>query len=202
MVYNRGDEAKEVSLEIKSIVIDEFNTEDVSREAMKLLELIEKGGISDEDLDIEKIIADNQPAEENVEEIVLCTEAMISTDERGNIEISYKENEDDAQMASLSKIIFDPETPDLVAMTKEGAMSTFLSFESGKMHICQYQTPFMPIKVYVDTKLVKNTLLKDGRLKLDYILYLNDTDPQHFMMSVKVKEAERDILRERLAENN
>ena len=202
MIYNRGDEKKDVSLEIKTLVIDEFNVDDVGEELSKFLELIEKGGISDEDFDVEKFLSENQPPEENMEELVLCTEATISADERGNVVIEYKENEDDAQIASVSKIIFDPDTPELVVMAKEGAMSTFLSFEEGKTHICQYHTPFMPIKVYVETNTVRNTLLKDGRMKLDYILNLNDTDPQHFIISVKMKEAEKDILRELLSGDN
>ena len=83
-------------------------------------------------------------------------------------------------------------------MTKEGAMDAVLSFEEGKTHICQYKTPFMPIKVYVETKTVKNTLLKEGRLALDYTISLNDTDPQHFIISVKIKEEPTDVLREML----
>lgn len=200
MIYNRGEEKKEISLEIKTVVIDEFSNDDIGKELSQFLEMIEKGGISDEDIDLARILAENEENEDNVEEILLCTEATISTEDRGNIEISYKENEDDAQIASTSKIIFDPETPDLVVMTKEGAMSTVLSFESGKTHICQYQTPFMPIKVYVETKSVKNTLLKDGKLKLDYTLNLNDTDPQHFIITVKMKETEEDRIKDLLSD--
>ena len=74
-------------------------------------------------------------------------------------------------------------------------MDAVLSFEEGKTHICQYKTPYMPIKVYVETKTVKNTLLADGRLALDYTISLNDTDPQHFIISVKIKEVETDTIR-------
>ena len=200
MIYKRGEEKKEISLEIKTVVIDEMSdADDIAKELSEFLEMIERGGISDEDFDPASLLSQNLLDEDNVDEIVLCTEATISTDERGNIVIEYKENEEDAQIASTAKIIFDPDEPDLVIMTKEGAMAAVLSFEQGKTHICQYKTPYMPIKVYVETRTVKNTLLENGRLKLDYTLNLNDTDPQHFMISVRMKEAEADTIRDLLS---
>ena len=202
MIYNRGEEKKEISLEIKTVVVDQMSeANDIAKELSEFLAMIERGGISDEDFDPASLLSKNLLDEDNVDEITLCTEATISTDERGNIVIEYKENEEDAQIASVAKIIFDPDEPDLVIMTKEGAMTAVLSFEQGKTHICQYKTPFMPIKVYVETRTVKNTLLENGRLKLDYTLNLNDTDPQHFMISVKMKEAEVDTIRELIGNN-
>lgn len=196
MIYNTGEEKKEISLEIKTIVIDEISeADDIAKELGEFLAMIERGGISDEDFDPSALLSKNLLEEDNVNEITLCTEATISTDERGNVVIEYKENEEDAQIASIAKIIFNPEDPNLVIMTKEGAMTAVLSFEEGKTHICQYNTPYMPIKVYVETRAVKNTLLQNGRLKLDYTINLNDTDPQHFMISVKMKEAAADTLR-------
>ena len=202
MIYNRGEEKKEISLEIKTVVVDQMSeADDIAKELSEFLAMIERGGISDEDFDPASLLSKNLLDEDNVDEITLCTEATISTDERGNIVIEYKENEEDVQIASVAKIIFDPDEPDLVIMTKEGAMTAVLSFEQGKTHICQYKTPFMPIKVYVETRTVKNTLLENGRLKLDYRLNLNDTDPQHFMISVKMKEAEVDTIRELIGNN-
>ena len=200
MIYNVGEEKKEISLEIKTIVIDEISeADDIANELGEFLAMIERGGISDEDFDPSTLLSKNLLEEDNVDEITLCTEATISTDERGNVVIEYMENEEDAQIASTAKIIFNPGEPDLVIMTKEGAMTAVLSFETGKTHICQYNTPYMPIKVYVETRTVKNTLLENGRLKLDYTINLNDTDPQHFMISVKMKEAETDMLRSLLS---
>ena len=201
MIYNRGEEKKEISLEIKTVVVDQMSeADDVAKELSEFLAMIERGGISDEDFDPASFLSKNLLEEDNVDEITLCTEATISTDERGNIVIEYKENEEDVQIASVAKIIFNPDEPGLVIMTKEGAMAAVLSFEEGKTHICQYRTPYMPIKVYVETRTVKNTLLENGRLKLDYTLNLNDTDPQHFMISVKMKEAEVDTLKDLISD--
>ena len=200
MIYNIGEEKKEISLEIKTVVVDEMlEVDDIAKEVGEFLAMIERGGISDEDFDPTEFLSKELLEQDNVEELVLCTEAMIFTDERGNVVIEYKENEEDVQIASTANIIFDPKEPDLVVMTKEGSMTAVLSFEPGKTHICQYNTPFMPIKVYVETRTVKNTLLENGRLKLDYTLNLNDTDPQHFMISIKIRETEMDTIRDRLS---
>ena len=192
MFYEANAPKKEISLKIKTLVIDESDPETIARELGRMLERAAGDGeISESELD-------RMLEFEEADEIELCTEAIIETNEDGQVEISYKENEDDPQLATLSKIIFDPNTPELLAMSKQGAISTVLSFEEGKTHICQYKTPFMPIKVYVETKTVKNTLLKEGRLALDYTISLNDTDPQHFIISVKIKEEPTDVLREML----
>ena len=200
MIYNRGEEKKEISLEIKTVVVDQMSeADDIAKELSEFLAMIERGGIQDDDFDPASLLSQQLLDEDNIDEITLCTEATISTDERGNIVIEYKANEEDAQIASVAKIIFDPDEPDLVIMTKEGAMAAVLSFEQGKTHICQYNTPFMPIKVYVETRTVKNTLLQNGRLKLDYTLNLNDTDPQHFIITVKMKETEEDRIKDLLS---
>ena len=104
------------------------------------------------------------------------------------------ENEDDEALKTRSRIIFNTRDPGLVAMTKEGAMKAILSFEEGKTHICTYDTPFMPIKVYVESRFVDNRLLTDGHLKLNYVINLNDTPPQHFIVEVNIKETSPDVL--------
>ena len=200
MIYTAGEERKAISLEIKTIVIDEIpEVDDIAKELGEFLAMLDRGGISDEGFDPSSLLEERFGNGDNVDEIVLRTEAEILTDEHGNVVIEYNENEEDAQIATRAKIIFSPETPDLLIMTKEGAMDAVLSFEEGKTHICQYKTPYMPIKVYVETKTVKNTLLSDGRLALDYTISLNDTDPQHFIISVKMKEAEIDTIRSLLS---
>ena len=196
MIYTAGEERKAISLEIKTIVIDEIpEVDDIAKELGEFLAMLDRGGISDEGFDPSSLLEERFGNAENVDEITLLTEAEICTDEHGNVVIEYNENEEDAQIATRAKIIFSPETPELVSMTKEGAMDAVLSFEEGKTHICQYKTPYMPIKVYVETKTVKNTLIADGRLALDYTISLNDTDPQHFIISVKIKEVETDTIR-------
>lgn len=187
MLYNVGESKKEISLKIKTLIIDEENPEVISEELERLLFQAMKDELSDEEV----IDALGNDATDEVE---LCTEGYIETNAGGQVEISYYENEDDPVTATLSKIIFHPSEPSLLIMSKEGAIRTMLSFEEGKTHICAYDTPFMPFKVYVTTTKLNNRLLESGRMKLDYVLNINNTPPQHFVITVTAKDAPEDLL--------
>ncbi|MBQ8409419.1 MAG: DUF1934 domain-containing protein [Clostridia bacterium] len=191
MLYTPHEKDKDIILEIKTLIVDE--EDDLGEEIEKLLSRIATDGeILPEELD-------RALESDEANEIELCTEAVITTNAEGSIEIVYKENEDDPQIATLSKIIFRPESPNLLVMSKKGAINTVLSFEEGRMHICAYDTPYMPFKVYVSANKVDNRLLTDGKLKLDYVLNINDTPPQHFLITATVKEAPADILKDFLS---
>ena len=193
MIEINGNEIKEISLKIKTIVIDSEEIEPDAEEMVNLLQRVFDGEtVSEKEID-------DVFGEESETEIELFTEAEMYLNKEGSIEISYVENEDDEQLKTNSKIIFSPSEPGLVIMTKDGAMNAVLSFEEGKQHICTYDTPFMPIKVYVDSKVVDNRLMTDGELRLNYTLNLNDNEPQHFSVEVKIKEEPQDLLKELLS---
>ena len=192
MLYNAGESKKEISLKIKTLIIDEESPELIAEELERLLFQAMKDELSDEDV-IDALGSDA------TDEVELCTEGYIETNSRGQIEISYHENEDDPKTATLSKIIFHPEEPSLLIMSKEGAIRTVLSFEEGRTHICAYDTPFMPFKIYVTTNKLNNRLLESGRMKLDYVLNINDTPPQHFIITVTAKDAPEDLLGEAIS---
>ena len=191
MIYTPGERSKEISLSIRTIVIDEDL--DPQKELGRLIEQVISGAeLSDGELD--GLLDDD-----SVDEIELLTEARIRTDKNGLVEIVYRENEDDEQLRTFSRIIFDPKNSGLVIMTKKGAINSSLSFENAATHICSYITPYMPFKVYVTTKRLENDLLNSGRMHLDYILNIDDTAPQHFIVNIEIKEAPKDVLRELLA---
>lgn len=193
MIEINENEIKEISLKIKTMVIDSEGIDATAEDVVGLLSRIFDGeNVSEEE--INDIIGEDESSE-----IELCTEGELSINSDGCVEISYTENEDDEQIKTRSKIIFSTADPGLVIMTKEGAMNTVLSFEEGKTHICTYNTPFMPIKVYVNASLVDNRLIFDGELRLNYILSLNDSEPQHFIVEVKIKEEPQDFLKELLS---
>ena len=182
-------EKKEIVLSIRTAVIDPEQDMPNGEDILAMMKRIVDGeNIGDDE--INDLLGEEEPTE-----MELSTEAVAEINKNGCIEISYFENEDDDMLKTLSKIIFSQSDPDLVVMTKEGAMRAILSFEEGKTHICTYDTPFMPIKVYVTASRVDNRLLTDGYLKLCYVLILNDTPPQHFTVEVKVKEAASDPLK-------
>ena len=183
-------EKKEIIVSIRTAVIDPEQDMPKSEDILAMMKRIVDGENVGDD-EINNLIGEEEPSE-----MELCTEAIAEINKDGCVEISYYENEDDDVLKTLSKIIFSQNDPSLVVMTKEGAMRAILSFEEGKTHICTYDTPFMPIKVYVTASRVDNRLLSDGYLKLCYVLILNDTPPQHFTVEVKVKEAASDPLKE------
>ena len=189
MIEINKNEIKNISLKIKTVVIDPEAVDMGEEEILALLKKMANG--ENVEKDVEEIMDSEAQSE-----IELCTEAEMTLNGDGCIEISYMENEDDEQLKTQAKIIFSRENPALVIMSKEGAMSAFLSFEEGKTHICTYDTPFMPIKVYVNASLVENKLLEEGSLRLNYILNLNDCAPQHFSVEVKIKEEPEDVLKE------
>ena len=188
MIYASGEKKKEISLKIKTLIIDEENPNLIAEELEGLLLKAMRDELTEEEIS-------DALGSDATDEIELCTEGFIETNERGQIEISYMENEEDPQLRTKSKIVFHSDEPSLVIMSKEGAISTVLSFEEGKTHICAYDTPFMPFKVYVTTKKLVNDLLESGKMKLDYILNINDTDPQHFIITITLKDAPEDILK-------
>ena len=190
MININPGETKDINLSIKTTVIDSESEAPDSAEIIAMMQRIVNG----EDIS-EKEISEFL-GEESVSEIELCTEAKLSMNQKGGVEISYLENEDDETLKTQSKIIFNTRDPGLLAMTKEGAMKAMLSFEEGKTHICTYDTPFMPIRVYVRSIRVDNRLLVTGALKLNYVINLNDNPPQHFLIEVRIRETEQSDLSE------
>lgn len=177
---NKG-EKKAVTLTVKTLIIDPEELGGAPAELARLIKSILEDEASAQD--IGELIG-----EESRSEMELCTEATLSVNEHGLAVIEYLENENDAQLCAKCRIIFNPEHPGLVSMTKEGAIRTYLSFEAGKLHVCTYKTPFMPLKIYVQTRAVDNRLLTDGTLHLNYVLNFEDNTPQHFILDFYLRE--------------
>ena len=182
MIEINKNQEKNVSLKIRSLVVDPQELCGTEAEMAQLLQRILDDDTAFFD-DLAEVISD-----EAKDEIELYTEAVMRMDESGCIEIEYYENADDDMMRTLSKIVFYDHAPEIVSMTKEGAMQAFLSFEAGKTHVCTYDTPFMSFKIYVDSKAVDNRLLDEGHLHLNYVLNFADNPPQHFILDIDLKD--------------
>lgn len=180
---------KEVTLRIKTLVIDKEDDAGDDSELLYILQKLIDGDFSEVSMS-ERLIE-----REQTEEIELCTEATVELNDNGCVEIAYLENEDDASLATLSKIVFHPNEPELVMMTRSGAMNAVLSFEEGKTHVCTYDTPFMRLKTYVTSKRVRNELLTGGDMTLHYDLNINGNPEQRFIVNVKMKENTPDTLK-------
>lgn len=109
---------------------------------------------------------------------------LYITDER--VIIAYDESELTGMEGSSTQVRFERSCPELVSMMRSGTVSTILVFEQGKRHICTYQTEYMPFEVCVFTKEVKNTLLTDGKIELDYIVEIRGAQAEktHFTIEI------------------
>lgn len=111
---------------------------------------------------------------------------LYVTDER--VIIAYDESELTGMEGSHTQVRFERNQEGLVTMMRSGNVSTILVFEEGKRHICTYQTPYMPFEICVFTKNVKNTLLENGIIELDYIVEIRGAQAERTQFKIEVFE--------------
>lgn len=133
--------------------------------------------------ELEDEVADEEP--EGPIEMFSEGELYI-TDER--VIIAYDESELTGMEGSHTQVRFERSQPELVSMMRHGTVNTILVFEKGKRHICTYQTEYMPFEICVNTKEVKNTLLDDGRIELDYIVEIRGAQAERTQFTIEVFE--------------
>ena len=107
-------------------------------------------------------------------------------DDGDTVSISYTESEASGMEGSDTIISFRKSSPEMVTMTRDGAVSATLVFEDGKRHHCLYKTPFMPFEVGVYTKNVINSLLEDGTLNLDYIVEIRGAKAERTRFKMQI----------------
>ena len=111
---------------------------------------------------------------------------LYITDER--VIIAYDESELTGMEGSHTQVRFERNQTGLVTMMRSGNVSTILVFEKGKRHICTYQTPYMPFEICVFTKEVKNTLLENGVIELDYIVEIRGAQAERTQFKIEIFE--------------
>lgn len=102
--------------------------------------------------------------------------------------IAYDESELTGMEGSHTQVRFERNAPELVTMMRSGSVSTILVFEEGKRHICTYQTPYMPFEICVFTKSVKNDLLENGIIELDYIVEIRGAQAERTQFKIEIFE--------------
>lgn len=127
-------------------------------------------------------------AEDDGGKIELYSEGELIVDGKRAV-ISYDESELTGMEGSRTEVGFDLDRPGLITMMRSGSVSTVLVFERGERHICTYQTEFMPFEICVNTKDVKNTLLEDGRIYLDYIVEIRGAQAERTVFTVEIGES-------------
>ena len=88
----------------------------------------------------------------------------------GRVTFAYDESEENGMQGSVTAVTYMQDSPDVVSMIREGAVSATLVFEEGRRHHCIYNTPIMPFEICVKTVKVRNLLSINGTLELDYII--------------------------------
>lgn len=109
---------------------------------------------------------------------------LYITDER--VIIAYEESELTGMEGSSTQVRFERSNPELVTMMRNGSVNTILVFEKNKRHICTYQTPYMPFEICVYTKEIKNTLLEDGKIELDYIVEIRGAQAERTQFLIEI----------------
>ena len=111
---------------------------------------------------------------------------LYVTDDR--VIIAYDESELSGMEGSHTQVRFERNQEGLVTMMRSGNVNTILVFEQGKRHICAYNTPYMPFEICVFTKSVKNTLLTDGKIELDYIVEIRGAQAERTQFTIEIFE--------------
>lgn len=111
---------------------------------------------------------------------------LYVTDQR--VIIAYDESELTGMEGSSTQLRFERSHPGLVTMMRSGSVSTMLVFEEGKRHICTYQTEYMPFEICVYTIEVRNTLLENGVIELDYIVEIRGAQAERTQFKIEIFE--------------
>ena len=106
------------------------------------------------------------------------------------VELVYDESPLSGMMGSVTAIGFDRANPGLVTMMRSGTVFAAMSFEEGKRHISVYDTPFSSFQICIRTLCVKNTLLTDGKITLEYLIEFHGAQAEHCRMTISTRPAE------------
>ena len=120
--------------------------------------------------------------------IEIFTEGRLRvTPER--VSLTYEETEITGMEGSKTTVSFLKSQPELVTMSRTGAVNTALVFEPKKRHICSYTTPFMPFELCVRTISMDNRLENDGEFSLEYIIEIRGATAEHNTLFLKLYDA-------------
>lgn len=112
---------------------------------------------------------------------------LVCTSERA--ELMWEESELTGMEGATSKIGFAHRYPELISMLRSGSVDTALVFEPRRRHVCVYNTPFSAFEVCVQGIAVENTLLKNGKLHLDYLIEIRGNRTERCRMWIEFRES-------------
>ena len=110
---------------------------------------------------------------------------LVETGDR--VEIVYEESVVTGMEGSVTSIGFSRSDPSVVTMFRKGFVNTAFVFEQGVRHICVYQTPIAEFELCVHALAVRNAVLTDGILELDYLTELHGARTERTRMTVRIE---------------
>lgn len=141
-----------------------------------------------EELDM---VDDEEFNEENVmesgDELEMTVDGYLS-DDGEKVEITYEESELTGMEGASTKVYFEKSNPQLLTMLRGGSVTTAMVFEAGQRHICIYETPIMPFELCIYTRKIKNELLNEGSLSLDYIVEFKGAQAERTVFELTIEE--------------
>lgn len=131
------------------------------------------------------------PVEVDHDRIEIITDAELIRD-AGKTLIRYTESELSGMEGATTEISFCDEEPEVVMMNRGGFYTTSFLFKTAKRHICVYNTPIMSFDMGVYTKEVKNRLLEDGFIVLDYVLEIRGAGAERNRLRISLLNLKTD----------
>lgn len=106
----------------------------------------------------------------------------------GRLCIEYEETALTGMEGTKTEISFNPQSPDLIFISRAGSVLSTLVIEQNKRHLCTYQTPYMPFEMVVYAAKAQNSLtLQGGSLELDYFIEIKGAAMQRIRLSLTAK---------------
>ena len=139
------------------------------------------------DVDFDFSADGKEPEDDGVIEIYTEGRLRVTPD---RVSLSYEETEITGMEGSQTVVSFLKSQPELVTMSRTGAVNTALVFEPKKRHICSYNTPYMPFELCVRTISMDNRLESDGEFSLEYIIEIRGATAEHNILSLKIFDAQ------------
>ncbi len=103
---------------------------------------------------------------------------------KDRVELVYEESEMSGMEGAVTSIGFDRANPGLITMVRSGIVETAMCFEEGKRHFSVYDTPFSSFQICVRGVKVRNLLLQNGTVELEYLIEIHGAQAERCRMTI------------------
>ncbi len=121
------------------------------------------------------------------EVLQVAVEAVMEVTDKA-VHITYDEDESTG-LTGTTHLMFNPNELDVFTMYRDGLGGTTMVFVPGMRHVCKYTTIFKPLEMTLMTRTLKNHLLDEGWLELDYVMELARTSHSRTFLRLDISES-------------